>query len=668
MSQFDRHLKTARNKQRRLYLGAAFAVLVFSLVIVAVLLITRATRIELLPADIKEQAQVSVSDGLAFITGKSLYALSGKPSVLVEAPGFYSRQQQLADADFGKVMTITLKPLPATIQLRAPVNDGRTKWLIDEQAYILADELIRELEPGDYTISVIHPYYEIKEISLSLDRGELVEQTIELAPVQGELAITSKPDSANITINGETQTSTPATLTLTGGEYPLQISLDGYEPIAETIEITREAPLVTRDYLLEPEKGQVSFRLAPAAGKLVLNKLQVDSGQPVRLAVNKLHTASYSKPGYFSQTKTFRVSTDNATVVNFDLEQETGQVELTATPEAQVSVNGEIQGTTPLTLTLAAVPQEIVFSKTGYREVVKQVTPSAAAVKKLEARLVPERLASLQEAPQSYRHAAGGTMKLFKPNVTFKMGAERSEPGQRANEFVKTVRLTRPFYAGVNEVSYAVYNRYDPNKAGQPNYPVIDISWLEAIRFCNWLSKQEGLTPVYALRGEQLIGINDNADGYRLLTEAEWEWLARRANRKQQTRFVWGDAMVIPKNAVNVADESARGAVRNIVPKYNDGYAGVAPTGSLNQELSGLFDQGGNVSEWVHDAYSLMPPKPGQVFTDPFDRSRNDSRTIKGASWRGGSLTELRASWREGLSNARDDVGFRIGRYVYGGN
>ena len=198
--------------------------------------------------------------------------------------------------------------------------------------------------------------------------------------------------------------------------------------------------------------------------------------------------------------------------------------------------------------------------------------------------------------------------------------------------------------------------------------PVTNISWLDAVRFCNWLSEQEGLDPVYLLQGNRIISVNAGAHGYRLLTEAEWEWLARKANRTSRTRFTWGNDSVIPKNSVNVADTSAQGTVKNFVPKYNDGYAGVAPAGSFVQELSGLFDQGGNVSEWVHDSYSLTPSRSGQVYKDPFDTVHGDSHVIKGANWRSGTLTELRASYREGLSGTRDDVGFRIGRYVYGGN
>ncbi|RKZ78426.1 MAG: hypothetical protein DRQ35_06010, partial [Gammaproteobacteria bacterium] len=156
--------------------------------------------------------------------------------------------------------------------------------------------------------------------------------------------------------------------------------------------------------------------------------------------------------------------------------------------------------------------------------------------------------------------------------------------------------------------------------------------------------------------------------GYRLLTEAEWEWLARKAGKSVQTLFVWGNERVIPKNAANIADESANGKVNVFVSKYNDGYSKAAPVKSFTKETSGLYDQAGNVSEWTHDSYSIVLPESGKVVQDPFDLTTDSSHVVKGANWRSGSITELRPSFREGLINSRDDLGFRIGRYVYGGN
>ena len=87
--------------------------------------------------------------------------------------------------------------------------------------------------------------------------------------------------------------------------------------------------------------------------------------------------------------------------------------------------------------------------------------------------------------------------------------------------------------------------------------------------------------------------------------------------------------------------------------------------GQFPAESSGLFDLTGNVSEWVHDFYTLIPPDIKKVYFDPLGPEFGVVHVVKGSSWRSGTRTQLRASFRDGLNNKRNDVGFRIGRYLY---
>ena len=88
-------------------------------------------------------------------------------------------------------------------------------------------------------------------------------------------------------------------------------------------------------------------------------------------------------------------------------------------------------------------------------------------------------------------------------------------------------------------------------------------------------------------------------------SEAEWEWLSRKANKKERTIFSWGDSFEIPENYLNIADESTRGTQRNFVNNYNDGSENVSEIGSYDKEISGLYDLSGNLSEWVNDYYTI---------------------------------------------------------------
>ncbi|HET7797904.1 MAG TPA: SUMF1/EgtB/PvdO family nonheme iron enzyme, partial [Nevskia sp.] len=101
-----------------------------------------------------------------------------------------------------------------------------------------------------------------------------------------------------------------------------------------------------------------------------------------------------------------------------------------------------------------------------------------------------------------------------------------------------------------------------------------------------------------------------------------------------------------------------------ILEGYDDGYAATSPLGKGLPIPPGLFDLGGNVSEWVHDRYdgSLVPSLA--TVTDPFGPATGNEHVIRGSSWRHGRITELRLAWRDHAREPRDDLGFRVARYV----
>ena len=668
MNQFNQQLLAAKKKQRLLYVSVFALFLIGIFIVLTVILVSRGTRIEIQPEDAAALSSVRLHKGLAVIVGETLYSISKRPAIAVSAEGFQSITQVLNNHDFGKVMSVTLLPLPAKVELSTNSADDQTSWLIDGELVAISTTFEHELAAGEYELTVTHPHYNDASMPLSLTRNEVFKDTLQLTPIDGELIIKTTPKGAQVSVDAVDIGLSPLNISLHGGFHNVTVILDNYETINDTIEISRTKADVSRDYRLGLRKAAISVSLKPNDGKLVLDKITVNKTSNIRVAAGIKHTLTYSKPGYFTASKTFNIAADDALQLDFVLKKEMGSVEIESSPQANVELNGKLIGTTPLQLSLNAVAQKITLSKKGFRSVSKIVTPSAANTKKVTVTLVSEKIARLKEAPSRYTNKVGGELKLFRPNDTFTMGAKRSEPGQRANEFIKKVRLTKAFYAGVHEVTNGEYRRYDNSRQGDSKKPVTSVSWIEVAEFCNWLSQLEGLTPVYRINNKQLKAINAHADGYRLLTEAEWEWLARKAGKSVQTLFVWGNERVIPKNAINIADESATGKVNVFVPKYNDGYPEVAPVKSFTPETSGLSDQGGNVSEWTHDSYSIVRPESGKVFQDPFDLTTGSSHVVKGANWRSGTITELRPSFREGLVDSRDDLGFRIGRYVYGGN
>ena len=92
-------------------------------------------------------------------------------------------------------------------------------------------------------------------------------------------------------------------------------------------------------------------------------------------------------------------------------------------------------------------------------------------------------------------------MKLLRPGMIV-MGAKRSEIGQRANETIRKVKLTKPFYLSVHEVTnlqYSLFKQRHLKPGIEGNHPVVNISWNEAAIYCNWLSSNEGFSNFYEI-------------------------------------------------------------------------------------------------------------------------------------------------------------------------
>jgi formylglycine-generating enzyme required for sulfatase activity len=191
---------------------------------------------------------------------------------------------------------------------------------------------------------------------------------------------------------------------------------------------------------------------------------------------------------------------------------------------------------------------------------------------------------------------------------------------------------------------------------------VVEVSWQRAAQFCNWLSAQEGLPPFYLEDGGIVIGFNPESIGYRLPTEAEWEFVSR-VQADGMRRFLWGETFPPANNTENFADASGAYLTGRTIDGYEDGQSATAPVASYAPGPYQLFDLAGNVAEWMHDTYDIPVPSES-VLMDPLGAPPGENFVIKGASWSRSKLTELRLSYRDYGSLGKDDIGFRVARYA----
>ncbi len=234
---------------------------------------------------------------------------------------------------------------------------------------------------------------------------------------------------------------------------------------------------------------------------------------------------------------------------------------------------------------------------------------------------------------------------VWVPSGTFMMGSDESDPDARSNEKPRfEAHVRQPLWVQRVPVTNADYRRFNADHApGEPgNLPASDVSWLDAVRFCNDASQATGFAPAYEVRGDVIRWLP--TDGYRLLTEIEWEYACRAHS---QARLSFGDD---PSQLgwYGWYDENSGGRKR--------------PVGALRPNAFGLYDLHGNVWEWVW----------GQPYKYPLDRrtgrvtemsTRMGSPVLRGGAF-DREARDLRAASRDWDEPERrfSFVGFRCAR------
>ena len=671
MNEVEQILNQAERRHRKkLYFGTSVVVAILGLVGMAYLVLDFTGRVTVVvaPNEAASSAEIQIIEGYGFVNGSNVRGLKRNLTIRVTADGYQTEKLSISNATWErKKVDVIMQEILAGLQAVVIPQVADVQWYLNETFIATGEALNIKLNSGDYHVRVNHPYYQTQTEMLAVTRGKNYDLELHLQRIDGEIFVTSEPSGAEVIKDDMLMGKTPLNLEVKGGIHELNISSDGYDSQTESITVDTSSQSVHTHYELARSIESISLKLSPKGGALYLDGKAVSSQQnKVILPLGTRHNLRYSKQGFNTRSLDFIVEKNHG-AVEVQLSPIYGVVTIDSQPQADIEINGTKFGQTPQQLKIHAVSQTVTLSAPGYRPHTRTFVPDEDKPLEVFAILQTVKDYRIKNAPTQYSNSAGIEMKLFKNPGSITLGAPRGEIGRRANEFVRKVTLSKPFYAGVHEVTVEQFDKFrTPNKASSANrQPVVGIDWVLAAKFCNWLSNKEGFEPVYLFSGGQFMGSVPSADGYRMLTEAEWEWLARKAGRTQQTLFPWGNSKTIPANSGNIADESAVGKVEIYVPNYRDGSATIADTGQFSKNPAGLHDLAGNVKEWIHDIYTLRPPKDGEMKNDILDRHRSPNRTIKGSSWKSWSMTELRASWRDGSESAADDVGFRIGRYLY---
>ncbi len=599
----------------------------------------------------------------------------GTYTVSVAKRGYYDIEQSF-DVGDEQSMTVNLKmrkkPGRLLVETEPPVDAVVT---VNDAEVGKAPFGPLELQPGRHTVTVetkrFLPFVDVIDMP-GLDRLETMH--VQLVPRWADVTVESDPPGAQIFVGDEEVGVTPATIELIEGTHELSVAKDGYAAwdgsVTARPNVAQTLPTIT----LQPADARLLVNTIPRGANVTVNgRYRGQSPIMLSLSPDIDYEIGMSKAGYGVTTRKLRLESAASDEITVDLSARLGTVTVNVEPgDATVYVDGRARGKGDTTLRLTAAPHRIEVRRQGYQGWSRSITPRPGYPQTLTARLRSLEAIARDAVAQTVKTSAGQTMRRVEP-ATFSMGASRAEMGRRANEVIVPVTVTRPFLVGIHEITNREFAEFKPNhdsgadvhpSLAADNNPVANVTWAEAVQYCNWLSKREGRTPAYALEFDQWVTVYPMTDGYRLPTEAEWVLAARYAGQAAAPKFAWGDQWPPREGFANLADVTARELVPSILPAYDDGYASTAPVGKFKPNALGLYDTAGNVAEWVNDFYTV--PTPGQTtpVVDPVGPQTGKTHVVRGSSWRHAGITELRLSYRDHSATPRPDIGFRIARFA----
>ena len=623
--------------------------------------------------------------GLRF--GTSHLLRPGEYTLVAERSGYATLRQPVRVQDDGEqVLRYQLAPLPGRLHVSAGIP-----------AEVVIDGRVAGRAPGEFALPAGR-HAVLVRAERHLDRsaevnvvgyGKRQELVVKLVPAWARVQVLSEPSGATVRVDGRDAGTTPASLELSAGSRRVELLHAGFKTWVSDVQVKANQPLTVGPVRLGLPDGRLVVKSRPSGASVTIGgayrgrtPLEVDVRPDLEQSVG------VSREGYEPATRQVSVAPGGRAGVDVELTPIFGEVIVRARPEdAQLYVDGELRGAANQTLRLPATRHTVEIRRAGYANYRTTVTPRPGLPQNVDIALLEgasspapasagATAGATAAAPvvvglqPSLRSKAGQELRLV-PAGQYTMGSPRREAGRRANESQRQVDLQRRFYVSTREVTNGEFRQFRADhRSGYvmqttldtDRQPVVNVSWDEAVAYCNWLSAQEGLAPAYEKKGDAWVAVVPATNGYRLPTEAEWEWIARRDGGGLR-KYPWGDAMPVPPGAGNFADRSAQALLPSVLLDYDDGFPATAPVGSFAANPSGFQDLGGNVAEWTHDLYTVQP-RTETVAVDPATTGAGALHVIRGSSWKSGTVTELRLAFRDYGEGRRNDLGFRIARYA----
>ena len=633
---------------------------------------------------IAQDSDIKIDGGLfpSFKIGGRYLLRSGEYEISIQNEGYVSMNNEtlIIDENESQDRMFDLSRLPGKIVFTT--NPG-----VDFDLYVDDSEVSKatpetSISAGNRKIELrFDRYFPIEKEIFVNGKGEIQEYSFDLDPSWADVSISTEPVDVSIFNGNERLGNTPSTIQLIQGKNTLSLRKSGYKDYEIQLDIVAQDSVSLESLILSRLDVPLEIMSEPEGASININD-EYRGLTPMEIMLEPLveHKILISKPGYKDINNQLRLDTieslsskgKNSEVLDYFLEEILGQVSFVGTDGAKVYRSDDLIGVIPFDIEMISEEQILKVKKDGLVTQQIKMTPNPNYPQKIEVKLLNEEQTVLAAIPKTLKTSQSQEMKLILPG-SFVMGTPRRSQGRLSNENERLVEITKPFYIGTKEVTNNEFRAFKPKHTSGAEmfrelsngmHPTVMVTWSDAAAYCNWLSEKESLVPAYENIDGQYKLKQPITNGYRLPTEAEWEWVSRYNGGAGEQRYPWGDSMPPIEESGNYADESTESLLTNVLKDYWDGYPVTAPSGRFYPNKIGIYDLGGNVAEWVSDYYAVPTRQLRLVEKDPSGPADGTARVIKGSSWRDSSLTKLRFAYRDYGTQGRLDVGFRIARYT----
>ncbi len=513
--------------------------------------------------------------------------------------------------------------------------DGKLKGKIANKM------LTTNIDNGFHKIKIKKDGFAPQEINknISADNNSFDFKLIPAMPAA--VTINTKPEGAIVYIDNIKFGTTPKSSFFDAGTYPIRIEKENYETINEQITISE--PETKKNYNLADIRATLTIKTHKNAtvsfdGNSYKGGVNNQKISPQVLEI----TVTMPKAETIKRVITLKPKTNETIEIYPEVQTGTIQVmTIPTTAKIELKGDGGEHYTATGRKTFIDVPvgtYELIVKADGHKTHKESF--------KVNSDKTTRKQVMLEEGSniKDYTSKTGIEM-IAVEGGTFQMGSINGDNDEKP---VHSVTVD-DFYIGKYEVTQKEWKEImgnNPSNWKGDNLPVESVSWYDAVAFCNKLSEKEGLTPCYTGSGKN-IKCNFSANGYRLPTEAEWEYVARGGVKTQ-----------------NSASQQYAGS-NNIdeVAWYNSnsGRKTHAVGGKKNNEL-GIYDMSGNVWEWCWDRYDSSYYKNSPT-RNPKGASSGSFRVNRGGCW-DYSAKFCRVANRSSSSpgNSSSILGFRLAR------